>query len=178
MARKNKDQDRDRPSAPAPVSSPKESAKPVISVSAPVSYTGDPMQRKLLWVGLILIAVGYVSMRLGGSKSPTVSHPRVCESGTLVKLTEDHLEEGISIPQNCMSGLIFPMLKEGWTVFVDGPGAVNICLWNNGKCAGIVQTNNKDAQMKYREEIPSFVAIRVWGDPGPAKAYMVKTPRR
>lgn len=134
------------------------------------SCAEDSIRGKFFWIGLLLISIGLIigcySENHNGSISP--STPIICGDAVSYRFSSRQRVIVQKVHKNCLSGLIFsPDISEG-KCGIDAPGAVRICLWNNDRCVGWINTKNNNSQEPRKNEIPEYSAIRLIGDEGDA----------
>lgn len=148
------------------MASKKEDAK---AVSAPVSYAGDSIQKKILRIGLLLISIGLIKGYIGNYQSGVSSgNQPICGDAVTYRLSSGQSVVEQKVHKDCLSGLIFSPDISAGKIGIDAPGSVSICLWNRDRCVGWVHTENDNSQEMKKNEIPEYSAIRLIGDEGVA----------
>ena len=129
--------------------------------ATPVSYAGDSIQGKLLWIGFIFIGIGCVSAFWNRNSNPRSDKSEASAVVTCADSKIIHIDWQIPIAASKVSG------SNCWTepVFVpwsaryliDGvPGTTEVCFWLNNRCEEIRMIHDgdnldwKSAKLKYR----------------------------
>lgn len=175
MAKHNKEKDWERPKAPVFTPAPKkEESKSGTPASAPVTYSGDSIQKKLVWIGAILIAIGWFSKsgKIGG-QSALPKQPPICSDAKSV-----HVRPGGSASQNvrpdCLSGLIFTNDPSGYEVNFEVYGNVDVCFWDEDHCSGWKRLSVDNMVQTEAKKLPKYTAFRLIGDSGTVEVRLFK----
>lgn len=155
----------------------KDDGKSAAAPVAPVSYAGDPIQKKLLWIGLILLGVGYFSTdqnRSSGSGAGD-SGLAMCDGLKKPVLTREASPVRQTVLDDCFSVVLIPPSSARHKVAVNSPGMIEFCYWRNNRCIAWLKTKDGQIQEKVRGEIPNdYSAILMRGDPGTAEIHLLR----
>ena len=151
----------------------KSAATPV----APVSYAGDSIQRKILWAGLILLGIGFISKQWNiNSDSGSGSSALVMCGG--LKRPELNLNSSPvrqKVRNECFSTVIVAPSAPRSKVVWHAPGRVDVCFWKANRCLAWMRIGRNEIQEKTRKEIPpDYTALLFKGDPGDLEVLLSK----
>lgn len=137
--------------------------------AAAVSYAGDSIQRKLFWVGLILVSGGLMKGCFSSGKSPE-SGMIIC-SGAAPELSPSSPLVKIGISQDCYTVvMIAPSVNS--RVDIVPKKSAEVCFWNGSRCVAWMNIGYRKAPtVLTRKDIPKknypeYSSILIKGDPG------------
>lgn len=177
MSKNNREKSWDKPKAPAPASSSSKadaSPKPKTEVSAPVTYAGDSAQGKFLWIGIILLVLGWLSQggKIGG-QSALPKQPPICSDAKSVQVQPSGSATQ-SVRPDCLSGLIFTNNPSGYEVNFKVYGNVDVCFWDEDHCSGWKRLSVDNMIQTEAKKLPKYSAFRLVGDSGVVEIRLFK----
>lgn len=135
-----------------------------------VSYAGDSIQRKLFWVGLILLSAGLLIKSCSGSGKVAVSDMVIC-GGSAPELSPASPLVKVSISQDCYSVvMIAPSVNS--RVDIIPKKSADVCFWNGSRCVAWMNIGYRKAPTVLtrrdipKKNYPEYSSILIKGDPG------------
>ncbi len=145
----------------------KDEGKSEAPVSAPVTYAGDSIQKKLIWIGVILLAVGWFSRqgKTAGQSSAPKQIP-VCADAVSVNLADSESMMAQKVRPDCLSGLVFTNNADKYRMDFKVYGNVDVCFWDTDHCSGWRRLSVDNIVQPEAKELPRYSGFRLIGDSG------------
>lgn len=134
-----------------------------------VSYAGDSIQRRIFWIGLILIFSGLMKGCFSSGKSPD-SGMVMC-GGSAPELSPASPLVRVNISQSCYSVVMIAPSANSRVDIIPKKSA-DVCFWNGTQCVAWLHIRYRKPPVALtrkdipKKNYPEYSSILIKGDPG------------